>query len=170
MHYPAALHPVAEESVRLSSGRRLLIPKATPGLRRWPGPPPEDTYGNKPIVMLEGELLFAELAILRLFQAVGWEGVWIDTYRNKRRVAMDQYTSLPPDQEALLQRIYQASGTRSDCFDVFCWRDKAVVFAESKRKGYDRIRPTQVRWLSSALGTGLPIEAFLIVEWSLTES
>lgn len=167
--YPEPLRPTGREEVQLPSEGVILIPKATPSFRRWPGPPPVDTYGGKPIVILDGEPLFAELAILRLLRAVGWEGVWIDTYRNKRRVGMDEYASLPPDQEALLQRIYQASGTRSGCFDVFCWREGAVLFAESKRKGYDSIRPTQVRWLSSALGIRLPVEAFLIVEWSLTD-
>jgi len=170
MRYPDALEPVATETIRLSADLSVALPKATPKFSRWVGPPPVDTYGNKAIVAIKGEPLFAELAILRLFQAAGWEGAWIDTYRNQRRVGFDECLLLPSAQEALLQRIYQEAGTRAGCFDVVCWNDGRVLFAESKRKGRDRFRETQRRWLAAALKIGLPPEAFLIVEWSLEDA
>jgi hypothetical protein len=52
---------------------------------------------------------------------------------------------------------------------VFCWRDGAVIFAEAKRKGRDRIRTTQRRWLEASLDAGIPLDSFLIVEWQLAE-
>ena len=168
--YPKALGFITREEFRLSSGNIVLLSKATPTFRRWRSNLPPDTYGNKPIVDINGEPLFAELAILRLFQSEGWQGVWIDTYRNRKRVAVNQYADLPLDKDSLLQRIYKIAGTRSGCFDVFCWKDDLVLFAESKWKGHDRIRPTQVRWLTAALENGLPVEVFLIVEWSLEEN
>ena len=41
-----------------------------------------------------------------------------------------------------------------------------VAFAESKRRGSDKLRLSQVRWLQAALEAGIPLECFLIVEWS----
>ena len=58
---------------------------------------------------------------------------------------------------ARLRTIAAANGgTYGGCWDVVAWtRDAAgghrLVFAESKRKGSDRIRPTQLRWHQAAL-------------------
>jgi hypothetical protein len=40
------------------------------------------------------------------------------------------------------------------CFDVFCWRAGAILFAESKWHRHDAIRPTQRAWLETALNMG----------------
>jgi len=50
---------------------------------------------------------------------------------------------------------------------VFCWRDGKYLFAESKRFGHDKFRRPQLEWLEAALGIGLPLDSFLIVEWTL---
>ncbi len=42
-----------------------------------------------------------------------------------------------------------------------------ILFVESKRRGHDQIRKSQLRWLSAAVGLGLPTDAFLVVEWSV---
>ncbi len=102
-------------------------------------------------------------------QVEGWQGAWIDTYRNRKRIAIDKFVKLPPDRSELLKQIYQSAGSKAGCFDVYCWRDKQILFAEAKRKGQDRIQDTQRRWLAGALDNGLPFEAFLLVEWSLAE-
>ena len=77
------------------------------------------------------------------------------------------WVDLPPGQEALLERIYERAGAREGCWDVFCWKGDRQVFAEAKWQGHDRIRETQRRWLEAALAIGLPIESFLVVEWSM---
>jgi hypothetical protein len=42
--------------------------------------------------------------------------------------------------------------------------------AESKRRGHDRIRSSQLSFLDAALAAGLSIQSlFLIVEWTLRE-
>jgi hypothetical protein len=79
----------------------------------------------------------------------------------------DSREMLSPDKGQLLHGIYEQAGARVGCFDVFCWKDDSVVFAESKRAGRDRIRPTQLRWIEAALDSGLEPESLLIVEWSL---
>jgi hypothetical protein len=45
--------------------------------------------------------------------------------------------------------------------------DDRVLFAELKRAGRDRIRPDQRLFLETALKRGIPLDAFLIVEWEL---
>ncbi|HEX8683128.1 MAG TPA: hypothetical protein VF707_12490 [Ardenticatenaceae bacterium] len=124
--------------------------------QRWQGPVSVDTYGNKPLINLDGEEVYAELTILRLLQAEGWHGVWVDRYRRKMRTGITEYVSLPAEQDKLLQQIYQAAQTTGGCFDVFCWQHDVVLFAESKRKSHDRIRQTQLKWLEGAMALGLP--------------
>ena len=52
--------------------------------------------------------------------------------------------SLSAERLELLKIIHRKAGSASGCFDVFCWKDDSVVFAESKRKSRDEIRPTQL--------------------------
>jgi hypothetical protein len=148
------------------------VSKATPTFRLWTGDPIEDTYGNKPILDVDGEPVFAELAILRLFQREGWDGVWVDSYRQKYRVGYwgkGNEAVLPSEREELLEQVYRKLGNRKGCWDVYCWKGRETVFAESKRRTRDRIRETQLRWLEAALDVGVPLESFLLVEWSMGE-
>ena len=112
------------------------------------------------------------MAILREFEKDGWSGVWVDTYGEKYRVAYcgeSGEVQLPPVRKALLERIRRAAGSKHGCFDVFCWKGDMLLFAEAKRRGRDRIRETQKRWLAAALNVGVPLESPLIVEWSLAD-
>lgn len=171
VQYPEQLMPTSAESFSLANGKVVQIPKTTPQFRRWAGDVPGDTYGGKPVIDCDGSPVFAELAILRLLESEGWEGVWVDTYRNKfRRGYWDvpPLGALPADQAVILERILTHRGTgRSGTWDIFAWRGDEVLFVESKRAGKDAIRPSQVTWLASALAQGHPKDAFLVVEWSL---
>src|SRR5215210_4038904 len=167
MQPPGLFRPDSLEVFHLPSGREIRIPKTKPTFKKWVGDFAEDTYGSKPILDVQGEPLFAELAILRIYQKDGWEGVWVDTYRGKYRTSWgDDGVKLPPDKIRLLQEIYARAGSRAGCFDVFCWKDDSVVFAESKCKRKDRIRATQLRWLEAAIDSGVPLDSLLVVEWS----
>ncbi len=170
--YPEQLMPETEENLHLPSGIDVQIPKAAPVFRLWSGEFTGDTYRNKPLLDVDGTPMFAELAILRLFQKDGWEGVWVDTFRKKYRTAWgdEGVVKLSGDRLQLLKAIHQRAGSASGCFDVFCWKDDFVVFAESKRKSKDQIRSTQLAWLEAAMQTGLDASAFLIVEWLSTGS
>jgi hypothetical protein len=77
---------------------------------------------------------------------------------------------LSGDKLQLLKAIHQRAGSASGCFDVFCWKDDSVVFAESKRRSKDEIWQTQLAWLEAAMQTGLDASAFLIVEWTSSAS
>lgn len=166
--HPRALFSDSHECLHLPSGREVDVPKTRPTFKRWwVGEFAGDTYGNKPIVDVDGEALFAELAILRTYQKDGWEGVWVDTYRGKYRTSwVDDGVELPSHKKRLLQEVYARAGSRAGCFDVFCWNDDSVVFVESKRKRKDRIRATQLRWLEAAISSRVTLDSLLVVEWS----
>lgn len=53
-------------------------------------------------------------------------------------------------------------------FKVVAWREGTVGFHELKRAGADRIRATQRQWLWAALRSGVAVDNFRVVEWSLT--
>ena len=158
------------ERLLLPSGRIVDVPKATPSFSVWRGEQPADRYGKKPIVDFEGRMAFAELAILWSLQKSGWNGVWVDTYRRKFRADYwnAQPVELPQGPQGLLDRISAARGGKHrGTWDVFCWRDHEYLFAESKWKNHDRLKPAQLDWLEAALSTDLPLPCFLVVEWSL---
>lgn len=163
--YPDLLVPDALEAMVLPSGDEAHIPKARPTLKRWTGEFGGDTYGNKPLVDMDGEPMFAELAILKLFRKEGWDGVWVDTFNRKYRTAWggEGTGRLSGDRLELLKAIHRRAGSAHGCFDVYCWSEDLVLFAESKRASKDHIRDTQLRWLEAALG--LEPSSFLVVEW-----
>ena len=174
VHYPDLLKPQSSQPILLPSGREVRVPKTMPIFRQWSGTMPNDRFGNKPILDFNGEMVFAELAILRAFQRAGWEGRWIDSFRHKYRCGYwgkDQdVTRDPPIERPSIpswNAIRAIADNRGGCFDVFCWRGKSVLFAEAKWKGHDRIRLSQRRWLEAALSKWIPLTSFLIVEWSL---
>jgi hypothetical protein len=136
--------------------------------KSWEGESISDTYGGKAVIDCDGEPLFAELAILRLIQSEGWDGVWIDTYRRKFRQSLPPHScELPERAQAVLERASGGRKWRSGCFDVFGWKDGQYLFVEAKRKGKDAIRQTQLNWLESAVDSGFPIESFIIFEWDI---
>lgn len=144
------------------------------------------SFGGKDLLLVDGRPQFAEVAILRLFQAAGWQGRWLETYGHGKRTP-GLWNAWHPDgpraQEHLsieeawvnerLHAIAMANGgTFSGCWDVVAWTrtaagDDWLVFAESKKQKKDRMRSTQLRWMEAALKCGMRVEDFLVVEWSL---
>jgi len=168
--YPESLCPNGVEPITLMSGRTVSLPKASVVFEAWTGRAPNSTYGHKAILRFGTEPVFAELAILRAFQAENWEGRWIDNFGGKHRVGYwgsNAILPLPEGRAGLLADIRSIAQRRGGCFDVFCWRDGEVIFAEAKWKRKDHIRDSQRRWLEAALSLGLKINQFLIVEWTV---
>ena len=78
------LRPVGWEEFTLISGCSVLVPKANPcSFSSWSGPPIADSSCGKPVLEFKGKPLFAELAILRILETDGWNGVWVDSYRRR---------------------------------------------------------------------------------------
>src|SRR3989344_8091754 len=81
-------YPSSWEIVSLPSGRGVQIKKYFIVFKAWQRNPISNTYGNKAVIDWKGEPVFAELALLRLFQENGWNGVWADSYRRKYRIGL----------------------------------------------------------------------------------
>jgi len=163
---PEALRPTSTEPFQLSPSTVIDVPKALPTFQAWRGPSIPNTYGGKAALEFEGEPLFAELVILRHFQRKGWQEAWIDTYRRRTLSGIDQPCEIPIGPRARLTAISEHAGSSSGCFDVYVWRDETFMFAEAECLGRDRVRASQVRWLTSALAVGVPVGALLVVEWT----
>jgi len=172
MKFPLALKPTSVEQISLPSGKVVEVAKVTPVFEPWTGQEVDDDYNGKAILNFYGKPQFAELGILQMFKRDGWDGVWVDTYHGKFRTQYwpkDSIT-LQPEQELFLERIYKAAKSYYGCWDVFCWKDRDYVFAESKRHKKDKIQNTQTTWLQAALKCGVPIDSLLVVEWTLLEN
>jgi len=167
MQYPSILKPTSIEPFVLSTGKTIHVSKTSPKFQRWSGEKFQNTYGGKAVINIAGEPFFAELAILRAFQNDGWTGVWVDTYSNRfRTIWQGSGVDLPDEKRLLIDKIKLAGNSKSGCWDVFCWREDLVVFAEAKRLLNDQIRTTQINWLEAALECGVDAGSFLLVEWS----
>ena len=63
--------------------------------------------------------------------------------------------------------MVSVNGSTRGCWDVLAWRDGDVVFVESNRRGKDRLNQNQYGWVDAGLRAGLPLTAFVIVEWDI---
>ncbi len=154
---------------------------------RWQGDAFVDDFGKKSagMIELEGEHLFAELALLRLLERQGWRGRWVSTYGGRGEVSkyLTHWSDVPraeqrnrPIEEAeprqLLARIASRSANRyKGCWDTFAWKGDEFVFLEAKRTAptyKDEVKAEQVEWLHTALLFGDPrltLESFAVVHW-----
>jgi len=161
-------HAVAPELFMLTSGV-VSVEKFSWTYQRWTGEAIKDTYNGKPVLNSERGPVFAELAVVSILKAHGFEvALWVDSYRKCSRDAMPPAVCTPPVQiREVYDRIATANGSKwGGCWDVIAWDGKSVAFVECKRKGKDRILPSQVKWLESALKVGLRLENFMICEWN----
>lgn len=124
----------------LPSGEVVHVNKMEAQFLPRTGAPISDTYGNKAVLDVDGQPLFAELAILRMLEKQGWHCVWVDTYRrNFRRAMPPNSEELPPPAKAAFDSIVEANaGRRSGSFDVFAWKGNEFLFAEMQAK---KLRP-----------------------------
>ena len=179
MEYPSLLRPTATEVLTLN-GQTTAVPKVRLELRPWLGAPLSDPFGGKPLVEVAGRPMFAELAIYELFRLSGWQARWVETYgapaarphlfmgwREGSRTEQPHQplTAADAGVAGQLAAVAARRGSHSGCWDVLAWHGPHLLFAEAKRRGKDRIRPTQTAWLAAALGAGLRVENFLFVEW-----
>lgn len=174
---PGRLRSDGTTTIRLPSGDSIDLPVCHPTFSIWNGAAPTFDFGKKPILDLEGKPAFAELVILRLLQADGWEGAWIETYGGIHYLQdmpadwklKPGHVAIPTEREALLKRIWE-KGKTTACFDVMAWKDDRIVFCEAKRKKKDRLTDAQLKFIGGALECGLKPEQLLIVEWDFVDT
>ena len=163
-------YKVDGELFSLSSGASVLIQKYCLTFIPWKGAPIPNTYNGKAVIDWNGESLFAELAVLRLFQSHGWEGVWVDSYRRKYRIGLPDVAGpveLPEKQKQLIESIRAKAGRSGGCWDVFVWKGEEVMFIELKRQKKDVIQESQKVWLEKSIDFKLVAENFVFIEWAL---
>ena len=110
MLIPSQLSIPENIAVSLPSGAKATLPLYHTVFKKWIGELPNFNFGNKPIIDYEGKAVFAELAILKLFTASGWEGVWVETYGGVHFLQdmpeswklSQSHISIPKDKESLL--------------------------------------------------------------------
>jgi len=161
-----------KEILQMSNNSILDIPIKYLQFKKWSGSPIKDDYNGKTVIDFDGEPLFAELAVLRMYQKDDWAGVWVDCYRKKYRVELPEKSklgvTLPKRQENLINRIKELNGGLSGCWDLFLWKGNKVKFIELKRSKKDQIRPSQKKWFKASIKAGVPNSIFLLVEWGLS--
>lgn len=79
MNYPSLLTPNDTEFLRVDE-QQIILPKCQINFNKWKGVTIAHTFGGKPLIDVEGIPMFAEMAILKLFEKSGWETRWIETY------------------------------------------------------------------------------------------
>jgi hypothetical protein len=193
----AALQPFVQEELRVELKVPITMPAGRmihdlPGVfmrfPKWSGAPFVDDFGKKSAAMVEidGEHLFAELAVLRLLEKDGWSGRWVNTYGGGGEVwkyltewqdvpRADQRTRPIQDDEPrqLLAKVAGFNRPRryKGCWDVFAWRGSDVAFLECKRtapKYKDLISKEKEEWVRSSLYIGdtrLTTDSFCVVQW-----
>ncbi len=194
----SALAPYVERDIRVE----LQVPITLPAGRmihyvagvfmrfpEWSGPPFVDDFGKKSgaMIELEGEHLFAELAVLRLLEKAGWSGRWVNTYGGGGEVwkYLTEWKDVPRAEQRnrpiedseprqLLARIAGFNKPRryKGCWDIFAWRSSEFVFLECKRTtGKDKdvvVSKEQQEWLRSALYVAdreISENSFCFVQW-----
>jgi hypothetical protein len=171
----------------MPAGRMIHdVPGVFLRLPKWSGEPFADDLGKKAagMVELDGEHLFAELAILRLLEKDGWSGRWVNTQGGGREVwkFLTEWKDVPRDEQRnrpleeaeprqLLARIAGFNKPRryKGCWDIFAWRGSDFVFVECKRtsgKAKEVISGDKQEWLRSTLYVGeISEESFCFVQW-----
>jgi hypothetical protein len=144
-------------------------------LERWDGedlPGLSVTWGRKPKFSVNGSRSCAELAIVHHLRAGGWDGVWVNAFRGELRT---QWFPAPaarrlaevgaPGWAVEIFDCLRAAngGTLSGFFDVFAWRETGRAAFFEVKVGPDRIKPTQLRFVETALHFR-SLEEFMIVE------
>ena len=193
--YPALAPYVERDDLVVRLANPFLRPtgervEALPGVSMrfpmWRGSPFVDDLGKKTAAMvdLEGEHLFAELAILRLLEREGWDGRWIHTTASGeitryltewRDVSRQEQKSRPIQHDgarALLYAIADRSGNRyGGCWSLFAWRENSYAFFEGKRqaaKDGEQLKPAQAAWVRAALSLReqtMSPQDFALVQW-----
>ncbi len=151
----------------------ITIPNLIIPFSRWTGEGLSQdvagSYHNKTLFELEGEPVFGELAVLRLLQKDGWDGVWVDTYHGRGKKLFwkglpdrSKPFFLPTEAEELYDKIVYIHGKPGGFFDVFAWRNGKFLFIEYKSMN-DKLGKNQVNWIESAIKAGVDPDSLLLV-------
>ena len=154
---------VGSTDYSLPSGSVVQIP--TWIVRFPPADPPrlaagalKSTYTSKPLVNVDGEPVFGELAIVRWLAKDHWSALWSDTFHGRKFWRDMPHRSKPVDPpgpvRTLYSRIADLKGSPSGCFDVVAWKDGRIVWLEYKGPR-DKPNRNEALWIDAALRAGV---------------
>lgn len=175
--YPELFEPISTE-IFPQGDNIVLVPRTFVRFHKWEGIPLNETFGNKSLLNIEGEAVFAELAIMKSFVSAGWDARWVETYArgNKEPLYLKEWKDVKYREQTechfadellrnLIKEIAAIKGSYGGCWDVAAHKNGKVLFIESKWLGKDSINSNQRKWLEAAMRFGLTEENFLVVEW-----
>ena len=171
--FPGELVPLEDLSFVLAKHRQVSLQRFHVDFNPCGDPisfAPDRIWAAKPLVTLEKQALFAEVALLTLFRKSGWEGVWADTPHKKffdKMPNQSKGVSLTTYIGQVLARIAEGNGqSRSGCWDLILWKNKTLVFvAASPVPLREGVGDARARWLDAAIRTGMSMGQFVVVEW-----
>ena len=180
--YPKGLVPDHHQILTMGD-IRVNVPAVDLTFNPWKGEPIRNAFGGKALVDYEGRPMLVELAIRALAAQEGWSALWVETnsrpsgepfyFIDWKDVPLSKQVRTPlvnEDIRMLMKSVSLKNGSSyAGCWDVLAWKGSRSVFIESKRRGKDTIRQTQLNWLSAGLSAGLRSDNFLLAEWDFTE-
>jgi hypothetical protein len=184
---PEDLVSLDDLHISLGSGRHVAVRRYRAHLNACPEKPTiglDRGYSARPLVLVEKQVAFPEIAVLALFRKMGWEGAWVDTQHHKYFDKMPNQSkgiSLGAHANQAITRIAAYNqNSRVGCWDLVLWAERTVAFAavvvggadaQGGRKGLggDRrdaeIGEARTQWLAAAVKSGLSAGQFVVVEW-----
>ena len=170
---PSELAQVEDLPLDLEKRGRVSIPRYHVEFNANPGKSGiglDRGYAMKPLVVVEKQAMFAEIAVLSMFTKLGWDGVWADAFHRKYFNKMPNQSkgaSLATYINQTLTRIAENNGqSRSGCWDVILWVDRTLLFVQLKSLATgEEIKAARIGWLEAALKSGFSPSQFMVVEW-----
>lgn len=191
---PEELEPLDDLHVPVGPGRQVSVRRYRALLHGCPEKPAislDRAYSAKPLVLVEKQATFPELAVLSLFRRMGWEGAWVDLAHRKffdRMPNQSKGISLGSHASQALARISQYNDNgRTGCWDLVLWAERTVAFAAvidassadessssprsaalgrtTSREAASALGEPRMRWLGAAVKSGMAAGQFVVVEW-----
>lgn len=142
----------------------VRFPAADPP--RLPDRALKSTYTSKPLVEVDGERVFGELAVVRWLARDGWRGLWADTFHGRKFWRNMPHRAEPVEPPApvrqLCDRIAAQKGGPSGCFDVVAWKGDRIIWLEYKGAG-DRPNRNEKLWIDAAVSAGVSEEDLFFI-------
>ena len=126
----------------------------------------KSTYTTKPLVDVDGESLFGELAIVRWLAKDGWHALWADTFHGRKFWRDMPHLADPVEPPAKVRNLYariaHLKGSASGCFDVVGWNNDRIIWLEYKGPK-DKPNRNEGLWIDAALRAGVHVEDLVFV-------
>jgi hypothetical protein len=176
---PEELVSLDDLQIVLESGRSVSVRRYRAHLHECREKPTiglDRGYSSKPLVLVEKQVAFPEIAVLFLLKKMGWEGAWVDTPHRKyfdrmpnqsKGISLDAHAS-----QAFTRIASYNQNSRAGCWDLVLWNERALAFAAVVGGGAGgtveapaALGEARTRWLAAAVKSGMTPGQFVVVEW-----